>query len=62
MGIEFSSGIDNTLKLSPSKNKCTFDLNLRRYRASKFQNPQLHLNYTNYTFLADTSSVKFVYT
>ena len=43
MGIEFSSGIDNTLKLSPSKNKYTFDLKLRRYRASKFHYTTLNL-------------------
>ena len=53
----YFSGTDNTLQLSPCKNKYKFDLNLGRYRGSKFQNPPFYLH-----FLADTSPVKFVYT
>ena len=53
----FLPSIDNALSLSPCQNKYTSDLNLGRYRGSKFQNLPFYLH-----FLADTSSVKFVYT
>ena len=50
----FLPGTDNTLELSPCKNKYTFDLNLGRYRESKFQNQPFYLHF-------DTAAVKFFY-
>ena len=35
--IEFLPGTDNTLKLSPCKNRYTFDLIVRRYNGSKIR-------------------------
>ena len=52
--LNFLPGTDNALKLNPSKNRYTVDLNLEKYTGSNFQNPPFY-------FLADTSSVKFVY-
>ena len=48
----FLSGIDNTLQLSPCKNKYISDLSSGRYRGSKFQNLPFYLH-----FLTDTTSV-----
>ena len=53
----FLPDTDNILLLTPGKNRYTFDLTLGRCRRAKFENPPFYLH-----FLADTSSVKFVYT
>ena len=41
----FSPGRDNTLYLSPCKNKSAFDLDLGRHRGSKFKNPPFYLHF-----------------
>ena len=45
---------NNTLQLSPCKNKITFDLNLGRYNGLRFQSPPFYLH-----VLTDMLSVKF---
>ena len=47
---------DNTLSVQLTKHKYTTDLNLGRYRKSKYQNARIYLH-----FLANMSSVKFIY-